>query len=118
MIQARVARAIVALRGYPNVSGVKPLQGALPKVDYERLVRSVTPETVDALEYVLGALGRNLKAARESAGLTQAQLAKKLGKAQTTVSGSENGKTQVSDKYVAKVLKVCGPPHDWKAARK
>jgi ribosome-binding protein aMBF1 (putative translation factor) len=91
---------------------------ALPKADYARLIRSAPPETVDALEYVLGALGRNLKAARKSAGLTQAQLAKKLGKAQATVSGSENGKTQVSDKYVAKVLKVCGLPADWKAPRR
>lgn len=32
MIQARVAQAIVALRGYPNVSGVKPLKGALKGV--------------------------------------------------------------------------------------
>lgn len=91
---------------------------AVPKADYLRLVGNAPPHTVDALEYVLGALGRNLKAARVSAGLTQAQLAKRLDKAQTTVSGSENGKTQVSDKYVARVLKVCGLPPNWKAPRK
>ncbi len=88
---------------------------AVPKADYLRLVGKKA-DTVDALEYVLGALGRNLKAAREHAGLTQAQLAKKLGKAQTTVSGSESGKIRVSEKYVAKLLKVCGLPADWKAA--
>jgi len=91
---------------------------ALPKADYLRLVGKVAPGAVDALEYVLGALGRNLKAAREHAGFTQAQLAKKVGKAQTTVSGSESGKIRVSEKYVAKVLKVCGLPVDWKAQRK
>jgi DNA-binding XRE family transcriptional regulator len=90
---------------------------AIPRADYLHLVGEES-ETVDALEYVLGALGRNLKAAREYAGYTQAQLAKKLGRAQTTVSGSESGKIRVSEKYVAKVLKVCGLPTDWKASVK
>jgi ribosome-binding protein aMBF1 (putative translation factor) len=88
---------------------------AIPRADYLRLVDSDEP--VEAVPFTLGALGRNLKAAREHAGFSQAQLAKKLGKAQTTVSGSENGKVQVSEKYVAKVLKVCGLPEDWKASQ-
>lgn len=87
---------------------------AIPRRDYLRLVGGAGG-TADALPFVLGALGRNLKAAREHAGLTQAELAKKLKKAQATVSGSENGKIQVSEKYVAKLLKVCGLPSDWKA---
>ena len=44
-----------------------------------------------------GALGKNLRAAREYAGLTQAALAKKLRKAQTTVSQPEAGKLRVSE---------------------
>lgn len=89
---------------------------ALPKADYLRLVRGADEETVDALEFTRKAIGDNLRAAREHAGLTQAQLAKKLKKAQATVSGSEAGKIRVSEAYVAKVLKVCGLPADWKAS--
>lgn len=88
---------------------------ALPKVDYLRLVGEAPEETVDAMSFTLAALGRNLKAAREHAGLTQAELAKKLKKAQATVSGSENGKIRVGAAYVRKVLKVCGLPENWKA---
>ena len=88
---------------------------ALRKADYLRLVGKGPKD--DALEYVLGALGRNLRAARERAGFTQAELAKKLRKAQTTVSQSEAGKIRVSEAYVKRVLKVCGLPEDWKAPR-
>ena len=95
---------------------------AIPKSDFTRLIRGkgkaeVEREvgTIDALAHTRRALGRNLKAAREHAGLTQAQLADKLGKAQTTVSGSESGNIRVSEKYVANVLKACGLPKDWKA---
>jgi ribosome-binding protein aMBF1 (putative translation factor) len=85
---------------------------ALPKAEYLRLVRG---DTVDALEFTLRALGHNLRAAREHAGLTQSQLAKKLRKAQATVSASEAGKIRVSEAYVLKVLKICGLPANWKA---
>jgi transcriptional regulator with XRE-family HTH domain len=70
----------------------------------------------DALDYALASLGRDLKAAREHARLTQAELAKKLKTAQTTVSDSEAGKIRVSADYVASVLKACGLPQDWKAS--
>lgn len=85
----------------------------LPKADYLRLVEGAPRN--EALEYALHSLGRDLKAAREHAGLTQSELAKKLKKAQATVSGSESGKIRVGADYVAKVLKVCGLPADWKA---
>lgn len=87
---------------------------AVPKSEYLRLTRDTTG-SVDAISFGLASLGRSLKAAREHAGFTQAELAKKLKKAQATVSGSESGKIRVSSKYVAKVLKVCGLPADWKA---
>ncbi len=88
---------------------------ALPKADYLRLVGKAPTETVDALEFTLAALGRNLKAAREHADLTQGELAKKLGKAQSTVSQAEAGRIRVGEAYVRKVLKVCGLPADWKS---
>jgi len=82
----------------------------VPRAEYLRM----TEGTVDAVEYVRASLGRDLKTAREHAGLTQADLAKKLKKAQATVSSSESGRISVSAAYVAKVLKVCGLPSDWK----
>lgn len=88
---------------------------AIPRDEYERLVGGDAAPRNEALDFVLEALGRNLRAAREHGGFTQAQLAKKLKKAQSTVSGSEAGKIRVSAGYVRKVLKVCGLPEDWKA---
>jgi ribosome-binding protein aMBF1 (putative translation factor) len=87
----------------------------IPRAEYLRLTAGGGEETVEALPAVLAILGRNLKAAREHAGFTQAELAAKLKKSQATVSGSESGKIRVSEKYVAKLLKVCGLPSDWKA---
>lgn len=74
-----------------------------------------TVSLAEAEEFVLASLGRDLKAAREHAGLSQAQLAKRLGKTQTTVSKSEAGKIQVSEAYVRAVLKACKLPATWKA---
>jgi ribosome-binding protein aMBF1 (putative translation factor) len=85
---------------------------AIPRAEYIRLTGG---GTVEALPFIQAALGKNLKAAREHAGLTQAELAKKLKKAQATVSLSESGRIQVSEAYVGKVLKICGLPDDWKA---
>ena len=72
---------------------------------------------VDALEYGQRSLCRTLRAAREAAGLTQAELAHKLGKAQPMVTGAETGAARVGERYVAAVLKACGLPPDWKAPR-
>jgi ribosome-binding protein aMBF1 (putative translation factor) len=90
---------------------------AIPRAEYLHLIGEPEEETVDALAFTRATLGHNLRAAREHAGLTQAELSKKLKKAQTTVSQSEAGKISVSAAYVAKVLKVCGLPVDWKAPR-
>jgi ribosome-binding protein aMBF1 (putative translation factor) len=98
-------------------SGTLTIEGAeyvvLPKAEYLRLLHG-EPRN-EALEYGLLSLGRDLKAARAHAGMTQAELAKKLKKSQATVSGSESGTIRISEKYIAKVLKVCGLPADWKA---
>jgi len=87
----------------------------LPRAEYDRLVSGAGAPANAALDYTLAALGRDLKAAREHAGLTQTELAKKLKKSQAAVSGAEAGKIRVSAAYVAKVLKACGLPADWKA---
>jgi transcriptional regulator with XRE-family HTH domain len=72
---------------------------------------------VDALAFTLTSLGDNLRAAREHAGLTQAEMARMMKKAEATVSQSEAGKIRVGAAYVARLLKVCGLPEDWKAPR-
>jgi ribosome-binding protein aMBF1 (putative translation factor) len=92
---------------------------ALPRADYLRLVGGKDLEgAVDAVEYTRRSLGRTLRAAREAAGLTQAQLAEKLGNAQPMVSGAETGTVRVGERYVASVLKACGLPKDWKAPKR
>ena len=87
----------------------------LPKAEYLKLRRGDTPpHTVDAIEYARAAIGVDLRTAREAAGLTQADLAKKLRKSQTMVSQAEAGNVSVGERYVASVLKACGLPKDWK----
>ena len=84
----------------------------LPKAEFLRLTGKAPRN--EALEFVLAALGQDLKAARVHAGLTQEQLAKKLKKAQTTVSQSEAGLIRVSEAYVKSVMKACKLPTTWK----
>jgi transcriptional regulator with XRE-family HTH domain len=62
------------------------------------------------MEYARASIGATLKAAREHAGLTQAELAKRLKKSQPMVSGAESGTISVSDRYVSTVLRACGVP--------
>jgi DNA-binding XRE family transcriptional regulator len=87
----------------------------LPKAEYLRLRRGDTPpDTVDAISFARTAISNDLRAARDAAGLTQAQLAEKLDKSQTMVSLAEAGNVSVGERYVASVLKACGLPKDWK----
>ena len=87
----------------------------IPKAEYLRLqsVAGIPAGSVDAIEYARASIGASLKAAREHAGLTQAELAKTLKKSQPMISGAENGSIKVSERYVRTVLKACGLPEDW-----
>lgn len=91
----------------------------LPKAEYLRLQQSagVPPGSVDAVEFARATIGRTLKAAREHAGLTQADLAKALSKSQPMISGAESGTISVSERYVRAVLDACGLPETWKAPK-
>ena len=60
------------------------------------------------------AISKDLRAARLSAQLTQAELARRIGRTQAAVSGSEAGKIRVSAAYAADVLRACGLPQDWR----
>ena len=89
---------------------------AIPRADYVRLVGGEDAEgAVDALEYARRSLGMTLHAARETAGLSQTDLARRLRESQPLVSGAENGAVRVGERYVAAVLRACGLPEDWAA---
>jgi DNA-binding XRE family transcriptional regulator len=87
----------------------------LSKSEYLRLrdIAGAPTGSVDAIEYARASIGTTLRAAREHAGLTQAELAKALKKSQPMVSGAESGSISVSERYVATVLKACRLPEDW-----
>jgi transcriptional regulator with XRE-family HTH domain len=61
--------------------------------------------------------GRRLFDARRHAGLTQTDLAKRLGKSQAFVSMAESGRAVVGDRYVQAVLAACGFPPTWGAPK-
>lgn len=84
---------------------------AIPRADYLRMVGGKDLHgAVDAVEYTRQSLGKTLRSARETAGLTQDELAQKLGKTQPMVSGAESGSVRVGSRYVAAVLKACRLP--------
>jgi DNA-binding XRE family transcriptional regulator len=98
----------------------------IPETDYQNLLHLAVGNSpqdkalfdldklVDAEACMTRAIGEDLRAARESAGLTQADLARKLRKSQALISAAERGTTQVGLRYVESVLKACGLPKNWK----
>ncbi|MGA7123376.1 MAG: helix-turn-helix transcriptional regulator [Polyangiaceae bacterium] len=107
--QAAAARA---------VAGTLTIDGAdyvvIPRAEYLKQIGAVPKGSVEALSFVRSSVAEGLRAAREKAGLTQGELAAKLGKSQTLVSQAEGGRERVGVRYVAAVLKACGLPKDWK----
>jgi ribosome-binding protein aMBF1 (putative translation factor) len=86
----------------------------LTRGDYLRLIEAAGPRALkDAGEVVRASIGEGLRRARETAGLTQAELAKKLGVKQPVVSKAESGTGRVGERYCLRVLKACGLPKDW-----
>lgn len=97
--------------GTLTIGGVEYV--VVPRADYLKHAGTLPRGSVEAHRYVRASIADGLRAAREHAGLTQGQLAEKLGKSQTMVSLSEAGRERVGEKYVATVLKACGLPKDW-----
>lgn len=60
------------------------------------------------------AIGRDLKAAREHASLSQLDLANANGSSQGTVSRYERGIGKAEPEYLSRVLKACGLPSGWR----
>ena len=101
-----------AAAGTLTVGGVEYV--VIPKAEYLRMQDKNGPAgAVDARPFVRQSLGADLRAAREAAGFTQAQLADRMGKSQTLISQAESGTARVSERYVCAVLKACGLPADW-----
>jgi ribosome-binding protein aMBF1 (putative translation factor) len=104
-----------AVAGTLTVRGVEYV--VIPKAEYLRMQDARAPDgAVDAHAFVRSSLGADLRAAREEAGLTQAELAEKMGKSQTMISQAESGSARVSERYVRAVLKACRLPADWTGA--
>ena len=59
------------------------------------------------------ALAPHLRAARRQAGLTQVQLAERMGRSQALVSLAERGALRIGTPYLRTVLEACGLPIDW-----
>jgi DNA-binding XRE family transcriptional regulator len=89
----------------------------LPRVEYDRL-RGIPSGAVNAVTFGMESIGRSLRLAREAAGLTQAELAKRLRRSQSMVSSAETGSVRIGERYVAAVLRACKLPEDWKPGRR
>lgn len=79
---------------------------AIPKAEYQALVGEPDAELATAAAL--------LRAARAQAGLTQADLAGKLKVGQAHISNCEAGRERTGAKLVARWLKACRLPADWK----
>jgi len=87
----------------------------VPREEYARLraLTAVNTEVVDAVAFVHWSVAKALKAAREKAGLTQAELARRLGVTQPMVSGAESGAIHVTERHVGALLRACKLPRTW-----
>jgi DNA-binding XRE family transcriptional regulator len=70
--------------------------------------------TLEAIALVRRTVGQTLRAARERAGLTHAELAREIGEKPSLVIAAEQGKASVSAQYAPTVLRACGLSKDWK----
>lgn len=78
----------------------------IPKAEYERL-RGLPAGYEPAEPFMQGVIAADLRAMREKAGLTQAQLARKLRRSQAMVSRAESGTLRVGERYVQAVARAC-----------
>lgn len=84
----------------------------IPKQEYLSL--KLQARGVDAVAYASDSIASGLRKAREAAGLTQAELAKRMKRSQALISSAESGAKDVGMRYVKSVLAACGLPDDWK----
>jgi transcriptional regulator with XRE-family HTH domain len=105
-----------------EVQGVIKIGGVdfvlVPVAEYLRLGGDASRlASTRSLAKGAASVAKRLYDARRHAGLTQAQLAKRLGKSQPMVSQAESGAARVSERYVRTVLDACRLPSTWRPAR-
>jgi hypothetical protein len=124
---------MISMAGTLSKRSLKELQGipmtiadrafvAVPVEVLQNLLRAprsvpskeVPPGSVEALAFAGEAIARHLKAARRTAGLTQGEIAARMGISQTRVSLGERGAVPVSTVFVKRWLSACGLPEDWR----
>jgi ribosome-binding protein aMBF1 (putative translation factor) len=110
-----MAKRGTTVAGALTIGGVEYV--VIPKAEYLRLQDLHPGGAVDAHAFIRGSIAEDLRAAREAAGLTQAELADRMGKSQTMVSQAESGAARVSERYVRAVLEACGLPEGWKPGK-
>ena len=86
----------------------------IPRAEYLRM-RSIPKGSVDAVAFADQTIVRGLRAARETAGLSQVELARKLRVSQSMVANTEAGRSRAGERYLLRVLKACGLPKYWRA---
>ena len=82
------------------------------KSEYDQL-RGVPDGSVEAVPYAMISIGTSLRKARETACLTQVELARRMKRSQSFVSEAESGASRVGERYIKAVLKACGLPEEW-----
>jgi len=85
----------------------------VPRKQMEEMGLLAPGDFVEAIPFMIQSIARDLRAARNHAGLTQVELAKRLKKSQAMVSAAETGRVSVGERYVKSVLRCCGLPPDW-----
>lgn len=86
----------------PEVRMARSLRDHVTKVD------TASSRAVDALPFMRKSIGAKLRAMRLSAGMTQSEMAKKIGRSPSTVGLAEQGRISVSASYVEDVLRASG----------
>ncbi len=76
--------------------------------EFDRRLGPGTPVTDPDTEFLRAAIVHKLAVAREKAGLSQAQLAEKLGTDQASISRIERGQRNITLETLAKLAKVLG----------
>ncbi len=115
-------KAIKALQGIPMTIAERPFV-AVPVDVLLGLIKGVATRpsetlpagSVEATTFAQARIASNLKASRLVAGLTQAEMAGRMGLSQTRISLAERGTVPVSTAFVKRWLSACGLPEDWKA---